>query len=206
MGKIFAAFSLAMVVCLSNVAVAIEEGPTTEDVTFVQGLLLRLGYDPGPIDGICGDQMVSAVRSFHEAFDLPLKPGHIEPQAPTVVRNLTTVFATYIMQPQTSAPEVYRQALEGDADAALTIGTMYHRGGSAVTDQMLAYAWWSVAEINGNKMASRFKDNLAASGEISDHEMSFAAALAGQIDAERARKNTSVPVAESGLARPEPTM
>ena len=140
-----------------------------------------MGYDPGPVDGICGSLTSAAVRAFHEARDLPLKPGLIEPQAATVVKNLTDAFAVYVMQPQSPAAEVYRQALAGDADAALEVGTMYQRGESVTADEMLAYAWWSVAETHGNTEASSMKDEMAATGDITDHEIGYATALAEQI-------------------------
>lgn len=174
------ALILAALVGSASLAVA-EEGPTPEDVTFVQGLLKRLGYDPGPVDGICGDLTAVAVRTFHEAYNLPLQPGDIEPQAASVVKNLTEVFAEYVMRPQTSKLEAYHQALAGDADAALEVGMMYHRGKSTIADKMLAYTWWSVAETHGNIEATKMKDDLAAAGEISAHEMGYTTALAEQI-------------------------
>ena len=158
-----------------------EEGPTPEDVAFVQGLLKRFGYDPGPIDGICGDLTAHAVRSFHQDRNLPLKPGDVEPQAATVAGNLIMALTDGVMQPKQSTPKIYQEALAGDAAAALTVGMMYYRGDSVPTDNMLAYAWWAVAETNGNPQAAKMKQGLAAAGQVSEHEIRFAESLAEKI-------------------------
>ena len=165
----------------TNLAIAEDEGPTPEDITFVQGLLARMGYDPGPADGICGDLTAGAVRAFHKTHNFPLQPSDIEPQAATVVKNLTAVFAKNVMQPAATASDVYHAALAGDADAARDVGEMYHLGQSVIPDKMLAYLWWSVAETHGNAEAGQLKESLAATGEITDHEMGYATALAKEI-------------------------
>lgn len=172
---------LAVLLSPANIVIAAEEGPTREDITFVQGLLSRLGYDPGPADGICGDLTVSAVRALHGAHNLPLQPGDIEPQAATVVKNLTTIIKERITRPETQTSETYRKALEGDAQSAFNIGTIYFLGEKVAADNMLAYLWWTIAETNGNLEASKQKDNLVTAGQITDHEMTFATSLAEQI-------------------------
>jgi peptidoglycan hydrolase-like protein with peptidoglycan-binding domain len=205
MRKALAVMIVAVFLGPSNVAAAAEGGPTPADITFVQGLLKRLGFDPGPLDGICGDQTVRAVRSFHESHNLPLKPSEIEPQAATVVQNLTTVFADYVIRPQSSSPEQYRRALEGDAVAALDVGTMYSDGVSGPADQMLAYVWYTVAEMNGNVTASWLKRELAVSGAVSDHEMTYAKALAAKIDESTDSNDIEKSKDRNGL-RSDPTM
>jgi peptidoglycan hydrolase-like protein with peptidoglycan-binding domain len=45
---------------------------TTALVREIQFMLLRLGIDPGPIDGIAGPQTLSAVRRFQAKSGLPL--------------------------------------------------------------------------------------------------------------------------------------
>src|SRR5262252_4907537 len=45
---------------------------TTGLVREIQFMLLRLGMDPGPIDGIAGPQTLSAVRKFQAKSDLPV--------------------------------------------------------------------------------------------------------------------------------------
>ena len=182
MQRILTVIFLTFLLGSANIVLAAEDGPTPEDVTFVQGLLTRFGYDPGPIDGICGDLTATAIRAFHEARNLPLEPGDVEPQAATIAKNLTTAFAEHVTQPKNAA-QVYQEALAGDADAALDVGLMYDRGNSVAADKMLAYTWWSVAETSGNAEATKMKDHLAAAGEVSDHEMSYATALAEQIRA-----------------------
>lgn len=181
--RVLAAILVVVLLCPVNIVMAAEGGPTREDITFVQGLLTRLGYDPGPADGICGHRTVSAVRSLHSAYNLPLLPGDIEPQAATVVKNLTAIIKERITQPETLTSETYRKALEGDADSAFDIGTIYLRGEAVAADHMLAYLWWTIAEANGNLEASKRKDNLVTTGQISNHEVAFATSLAEQINA-----------------------
>src|SRR5262249_14990648 len=45
---------------------------TTALVREIQFMLLRLGMDPGPIDGIAGPQTVGAVRKFQAKSGLPI--------------------------------------------------------------------------------------------------------------------------------------
>ena len=45
---------------------------TTGLVREIQFMLLRLGMDPGPIDGIAGPQTLSAVRKFQAKSGLPI--------------------------------------------------------------------------------------------------------------------------------------
>lgn len=171
----------ALAMALPGFANADQEGPTPDDVAFVQGLVGRMGYDPGPVDGICGNQTTSAVRAFHDDRSLPLKPGHIEPQAATVVKNLTEAFAKDIMAPTRPTPKVYDKALAGDAESAKKVGMMYRDGESVPADTMMAYLWWSVAEANGGSDANKLKEDLVQTGGITEHEMGFAALLAQKI-------------------------
>lgn len=172
----------ALLACLmAFTPVAKGEGPTPEDVTFVQGLLKRFGYNPGPIDGICGDLTVNAVRAFHRDRNLTLKPGDIEPQAATVAGNLMTAFTDAVMRPEHATAEVYREALAGDADAAVAVGKMYQQGEAVNVDHMLTYAWWSVAETSGHPQAEDMKRGIVSDGLISQHEMTYAKALAEKI-------------------------
>ena len=106
---------------LPNITVAADEGPTQEDIILVQGLLKRLGYDPGPADGICGSLTSAAVRALHNAYKLPLQPGDIEPQAETVVKNLTSIMKNWITRPTTEVSEIYYKALEGNSESAYNV-------------------------------------------------------------------------------------
>ena len=45
-------------------------GSTGEDVKYLQESLIKLGYSPGPIDGIFGPKTETAVRSFQIARGL----------------------------------------------------------------------------------------------------------------------------------------
>ena len=195
-----------LMVALLNIPAIAEEGPSPEDIAFVQGLLIRFGYNPGPVDGICGNQTTAAVRAFHVDRDLPLKPGEIEPQAANVVANLTSHFAKQVIEPEVRTPTVYERALRGDADAARKVGMMYRNGEAVTTDEMMAYAWWSVAETYGNDDAAKLKAELEASGDITAHEMGYAGALAEQICAMADAGGTGEPVNENNERKPQITM
>ncbi|MGI9503168.1 MAG: peptidoglycan-binding protein [Geminicoccaceae bacterium] len=182
MHRFLIVISLALFFLSPNTLAASENGPTPDDVAFVQGLLQRLGYDPGPIDGICGDMTVAAVRAFHSARNLPLEDGDIEPQAATVASNLMTVITENVVSPKRVTLDVYKNALAGEGDAALAIGNMYDQGQAVTADSMLAYAWWTVAEANGNLDAGRLKAELVNTGGVSAHEMQFATSLAETIN------------------------
>src|SRR6516225_7395253 len=49
-----------------------EVEATTALVREIQFMLLRLGMDPGPIDGIAGPQTLGAVRRFQAKSGLPM--------------------------------------------------------------------------------------------------------------------------------------
>src|SRR6516162_11681791 len=72
---------------ISVAAIAVDSGPSftaaiateAQDVAAnsalvreIQFMLLRLGMDPGPIDGIAGPQTLGAVRRFQAKSGLPL--------------------------------------------------------------------------------------------------------------------------------------
>ena len=209
MSRIMRKLFLVVVLSVMSFPVTAEEGPSPDDIAFVQGLLTRFGYDPGPIDGICGNQTTAAVRAFHDDRSLTLEPGEIEPQAATVVANLTSQFARHVIEPRQKAPSVYERALAGDADAARDVGVMYRNGEAVAADEMMAYAWWTVAETYGNSNAAKLKADLAANGSITDHEMGYAAALAEQICASADLKKGKTPKSVdsySGVRGREATM
>src|SRR6516225_10760447 len=57
----------------AEAAGAVEEVEATPSlVREIQFMLLRLGMDPGPIDGIAGPQTLSAVRRFQVKSGLPI--------------------------------------------------------------------------------------------------------------------------------------
>ena len=49
-----------------------------QDVSTVQGLLKSKGYDPGPVDGVCGARTIAAIRKYQATF-MSLPDGLIEP-------------------------------------------------------------------------------------------------------------------------------
>jgi hypothetical protein len=187
--------AVMMLVCTSVASLA-EEGPTPDDVAFVQGLLVRFGYDPGPIDGICGDQTAAAVRSFHSDRDLPLGSGDIEPQAATVVGNLTAAYEAQVKAPAPNVAGIYLAAITGDATAALQLGTMYEMGENVGQDHMSAYFWWTVAEAGGSEQAIGLKRALMASAQITPHEAGYATTLAERIATETCSSGDCEPIAK----------
>jgi len=54
----------------------------SEDVMTVQRLLREKGYDPGPVDGVCGAKTIAAIRKFQGGF-LKAPDGLIEPAGKT---------------------------------------------------------------------------------------------------------------------------
>ncbi|RNC67173.1 MAG: peptidoglycan-binding protein [Desulfuromonadales bacterium] len=56
-----------------------------DDVQTVQSLLKSKGYDPGPVDGVCGPDTIAAIRTFQATF-LARPDGLIEPGRKTWVR------------------------------------------------------------------------------------------------------------------------
>lgn len=56
-----------------------------KDVTLVQTLLKAKGYDPGVVDGQCGQGTIRAIKKFQATF-LPRPDGLIEPGGTTIKR------------------------------------------------------------------------------------------------------------------------
>lgn len=72
-----------MIALLSSVG---ERGKNLrEDVLIVQRLLKSKGYDPGPVDGICGPRTIAGIRKFQTTF-LSQPDGLIEPNRTTWIR------------------------------------------------------------------------------------------------------------------------
>lgn len=53
-----------------------------QDVMRVQRLLRTAGFDPGPEDGVCGSQTISAIKHFQRDF-LPHPDGLIQKEGPS---------------------------------------------------------------------------------------------------------------------------
>ncbi|WP_243373376.1 peptidoglycan-binding domain-containing protein [Geotalea sp. SG265] len=49
-------------------SVGINGANLKQDVMRVQRILKTAGFDPGPDDGACGDQTVSAIKGFQSSF------------------------------------------------------------------------------------------------------------------------------------------
>src|SRR6516162_6417989 len=86
---------------ISVAAIAVGSGPSftasiateAQDVAAnsalvreIQFMLLRLGMDPGPIDGIAGPQTLSAVRKFQVRSGLPVSDLITDRKVSGVVR------------------------------------------------------------------------------------------------------------------------
>ena len=181
MSKPVGAIVAAMFIVLTSATSAAKDGATPEDVAVAQGLLVRLGYDPGPVDGVYGARTTQAIRTFHETHDFELPPGKIETQTSAVLNNLMTAFVEDLMEPPKPTSSLYHAAMEGDGDAAVELGFMYLKGRSVVADPMMAYFWWTVAESTGTSRVLNLKDWLRASGQIDDHEIACARRLVVQL-------------------------
>jgi hypothetical protein len=48
---------------------AVASGPTVAEI---QSRLTLMGYDPGPVDGICGPRTQAAIRQYQQEHGLPL--------------------------------------------------------------------------------------------------------------------------------------
>lgn len=64
-----------------------------EDVLTVQSLLKSKGYNPGPVDGICGKDTIAAIRKFQATFSTQ-PDGLIEPGKKTWIRLSSTGAST----------------------------------------------------------------------------------------------------------------
>ena len=80
----FAAFLMALILCLSVVATAlayntIPYGEESQDVRDMQSKLKSKGYYKGKVDGKFGPETRRAVRKFQEAIGITVdgKPGKI---------------------------------------------------------------------------------------------------------------------------------
>ncbi|MGI9503431.1 MAG: peptidoglycan-binding protein [Geminicoccaceae bacterium] len=182
MSKSAGAIVAVIFIVLASAASAAREGATPEDVAIAQGLLVRLGYDPGPVDGVYGARTTQAIRLFHETHEYELPLGEIELQTAAVVDNLITAFVAHLMEPSKSTSSLYRAAIAGDGNAAIELGFMYLQGRSVVADPMMAYFWWTVAESTGTSRIINMKDWLKASGRISNHEIACARRLVVQLN------------------------
>ncbi len=73
-------------------------GSRGTDVMEIQALLKKIGYNPGPIDGIFGEQTRQAVISFQRNNNL-VPDGIIGPNTYTVLDPLLLGYDTYFVQP-----------------------------------------------------------------------------------------------------------
>lgn len=64
-----------------------------QDVLIVQTLLKTKGYDPGPIDGVCGQKTVQAIRKFQSTF-LRQPDGRVEPNRETWLKLSSIITAS----------------------------------------------------------------------------------------------------------------
>ena len=73
-------------------------GSRGPNVMLVQSLLKRIGYDPGPIDGIFGPRTAQAVMAFQQNNGLT-PDGIVGPATWNVFNNLLRGFSTYTIRP-----------------------------------------------------------------------------------------------------------
>ncbi|MEM8952247.1 MAG: peptidoglycan-binding domain-containing protein [Pseudomonadota bacterium] len=177
MSKTAASIAVAFVIMLTSMTATAQESATPEDVAIAQGLLTRLGFDPGPVNGVNSDRTNQAIQTFHEVQGIDLPPGESELLSAIAVKNLMTAFVGQLMEPPESTSDLFHAATAGDGDAAIELGFMYFQGNSVAEDPMLAYLWWTVAESTGTSRVLNLKDWIKSSGKISDHEITCARRL-----------------------------
>ncbi len=67
-----------------------------------------------------------------------------------------------MLQDYYQARKWYKQAAaQGNAQAQLNLGLLYHRGNGVPQDFVQAHKWYDLAGANGNKDAASFRDALA---------------------------------------------
>ncbi len=76
----------------------LQLGSTGTDVMEIQALLKKIGYDPGPIDGIFGEQTRQAVINFQRDNNL-VPDGIIGPNTYKKLNPLLLGYDTYYVQP-----------------------------------------------------------------------------------------------------------
>ncbi|MEW9097031.1 MAG: M14 family metallopeptidase [Clostridiaceae bacterium] len=76
----------------------LKRGSRGTDVMEIQGLLKKLGYDPGPIDGIYGAQTENAVKEFQRNNGL-VADGIIGPNTYRVMEKFLLGYDNYTIQP-----------------------------------------------------------------------------------------------------------
>ena len=60
------------------------------------------------------------------------------------------------------AVKCFRKAAEqGYDDAQVNLGAMYANGNGVPQDTLTAYAWWDIADTNGQALAKKYKDIIA---------------------------------------------
>ncbi len=67
-----------------------EKEPVSKDVQLVQSGLAELGYSPGPVDGVLGEQTRQAIRKFEQDRRL-VETGQISPRLLRELRKITGV-------------------------------------------------------------------------------------------------------------------
>ncbi|MDK2918568.1 MAG: g-D-glutamyl-meso-diaminopimelate peptidase [Candidatus Petromonas sp.] len=83
-------------------------GSRGPDVMEIQALLKKIGYNPGPIDGILGRQTRQAVINFQRNNEL-VPDGIIGPQTYRVLEPLLMGYDTYYIQPGDTLWEIARK-------------------------------------------------------------------------------------------------
>lgn len=83
-------------------------GSRGPDIMEIQALLKKIGYNPGPIDGILGRQTRQAVINFQRNNEL-VPDGIIGPQTYRVLEPLLMGYDTYYIQPGDTLWEIARK-------------------------------------------------------------------------------------------------
>ena len=74
------------------------------------------------------------------------------------------------------AVKLFRKAAEqGYDNAQVNLGAMYANGNGVPQDNLTAYAWWNIADTNGQALAKKYKDIIA--GRMTPAQITNAEAL-----------------------------
>ena len=109
----------------------------------VQAWLKRLGYNPGPVDGIYGGKTKAAIEQFQR--DIGVTPDG------RVTRELKMHLKQEFTRRRSSLDS--KAAAQGDADAQFRLGVMYRVGEGVPKNPAGAIEWFKKAAAQGNSDA-----------------------------------------------------